>query len=96
MAPLRGLSVCVVRGAGIGATCALGSTPIVVGSSPSSGLCIVDRHVSRAHCEVFLRDGQCFVRDLDSTNGTFVDGAQIVEAAVSLSARIRIGSTDLC
>jgi DNA-binding NtrC family response regulator len=45
---------------------------------------------------MFLRDGQCFVRDLDSTNGTFVDGARVVEAVVSLESRVRIGNTELC
>jgi DNA-binding NtrC family response regulator len=85
----------VLRGAQAGGFCLLDAKPLVIGSALTSGLVINDRFVSRAHCEVSLREGQCFVRDLGSSNGTFVNGARVTEALVGLQAQIRIGNTEL-
>ena len=32
-----------------------------------------DSHVSRRHARVFIKDGHCFLEDLNSTNGTFLN-----------------------
>jgi DNA-binding NtrC family response regulator len=90
-----GLCVRVARGAEVGRFSALCSTPLLVGSAPTCGLCIADRHVSRVHCELLWRDGQCVVRDLSSTNGTFLDGTRVREGVVSFSSHVRIGTTEL-
>lgn len=42
-------------------------------------------YLSRRHAHIFLRNGQPFIEDLGSTNGTFVDGARLDEHAVALS-----------
>ena len=55
------------------------STPFIVGRHPGSTLTISNPSVSGQHAEVTLRDGNLFVRDLNSTNGTFVNGVRIVE-----------------
>ena len=36
-----------------------------------------DHSVSRVHCEFRIKDDKCYVRDLDSTNGTFIDQNRI-------------------
>lgn len=41
-------------------------------------------YVSRRHAHIFLRDGEVFVEDLGSTNGTFVGGKRLDESAVAL------------
>jgi DNA-binding NtrC family response regulator len=89
------LRVRVVRGVDEGIVCMLGSAPLTVGSAPTSGLCLSDRHVSRLHCELVVRAGQCWVRDLGSTNGTYLDGKQVVDALLSPTARVLVGSTEL-
>jgi len=73
----------------------IGASPLTIGASPSNLLCLSDRRVSRAHCEVFTRGELCIVRDLGSTNGTYLDGVMIVEAVVSPGAKLRIGNTEL-
>ncbi|HEY4717357.1 MAG TPA: adenylate/guanylate cyclase domain-containing protein [bacterium] len=49
-----------------------------IGRLPDSDLLIPDQSVSREHCVVFKDGDDYFIRDLESTNGTFVNGSQIV------------------
>ena len=51
--------------------------------------------VSRLHCEVWLMDEALMVRDLNSRNGTFVDGARVQEAAVLTGQTLRLGDVEL-
>lgn len=65
---------------------------IVLGSDPLRADFVVEhRAVSGAHAKVFL-DGhrQLWIEDLDSTNGTWIDGEQL---PTSQPARLRIGQT---
>jgi two-component system, NtrC family, response regulator GlrR len=66
-----------------------------IGSDPTTDVVLADRAVSHFHCEISLLDGQAVIRDLGSTNGTFVDGVRIVEASLHPGARIGIGKTVL-
>lgn len=52
--------------------------PTVLGRSREASLPLPHPLVSRLHCEIFSRDERVFVRDLGSTNGTFV-GSERVE-----------------
>jgi pSer/pThr/pTyr-binding forkhead associated (FHA) protein len=52
--------------------------------------------VSRVHCRVTaLADGQLEIRDLESTNGTFVNGQRIESARLSSGDRLQIGRVEL-
>ena len=68
-----------------GRSFALGSRPLVVGRSPDVDIVINDHNVSRRHAEFWRTSEGVAVRDLGSTNGTFVNGHRI--EAVSLSPR---------
>ena len=57
---------------------------VVVGRAPSCDLVLSDRFLSRTHARLYLDDGVPMVEDLGSYNGTFVNGARVVEP-VSLS-----------
>jgi pSer/pThr/pTyr-binding forkhead associated (FHA) protein len=37
----------------------------------------LEQGVSRRHARIYIRDGVCFVEDLDSTNGTFLNGERV-------------------
>src|ERR1700690_3081050 len=50
-----------------------------VGSHPSNDLVIEDPTVSRFHCEVMIDSRGTRVRDMDSKNGTLLDGTKVVE-----------------
>jgi pSer/pThr/pTyr-binding forkhead associated (FHA) protein len=68
-----------------GRTFTVGETPLIIGRSPQAGVVINDSNVSRQHAEVWRTAEGVAIRDLRSTNGTFVNGHRI--DAVSLSPR---------
>ncbi len=52
--------------------------------------------VSRVHCRLTaLPDGELEVRDLDSTNGTFLNGERVVVARVTPGDRLQVGRVEL-
>ena len=63
----------------------IGELPLIIGRSPQAGVIINDSNVSRQHAEVWRTAEGVAIRDLRSTNGTFVNGHRI--DAVSLSPR---------
>jgi len=54
-----------------------GETPVGVGRDPSNGVQLLNRAVSRRHAELRYRDGQWWVMDLASMNGTSIGAAQL-------------------
>ncbi len=72
---------------------------MVLGRGADAGLRINDPGVSRRHAELRL-DGpvgsrSVSVADLGSTNGTFVDGRRVTEAALHEGSVVRVGNTEL-
>ncbi len=68
----------------------------LVGSAPSVQLRVEDPAVSRLHAELELRsDGHVWVRDLGSTNGTWVNGVLVQSARISPGAELRVGATTM-
>ena len=66
----------------------------VVGRAGSSDLPVVDASVSRRHAEVEIAEGGLRIRDLGSTNGTFVDGHRVAEALAAPGAQLAFGKVD--
>jgi hypothetical protein len=66
---------------------------IMIGRSPTSDLVLDDPFVSQTHARVVPRGQLHFVEDLGSTNGTFVNGREVVEAQLLLDTEVRIGET---
>ena len=62
--------------------------PFTIGRTENNALRLPAADVSRAHCELALRDGEVVIEDLGSTNGTSVDGRRI-----SSSVTLREGAT---
>lgn len=68
--------------------------PILLGRGEDAKFRIQHDLVSRKHCEFFAADGRVFVRDLGSTNGTFLNDEQVpasVKTPVPHGATIRVG-----
>jgi transcriptional regulator with GAF, ATPase, and Fis domain len=66
-----------------------------IGKAKSNELVLNDETVSRAHCEI-VRDVRGYLlRDLGSTNGTLLDGAEIKEAWLKPGAVITVGKVEL-
>lgn len=56
---------------------------------------IADPSVSSHHCEVLLRGGEVLIRDLNSTNGSFINEAQITESVLKPGQKLRLGQVEL-
>jgi pSer/pThr/pTyr-binding forkhead associated (FHA) protein len=50
---------------------------LFIGRNPSSDIVIDNLGVSDKHARIIEQDGSCTLEDLDSTNGTFVDGKKL-------------------
>ena len=66
---------------------------ITIGREASNGIAIVDPSVSRKHCELSAQDGRFRVRDLDSRNGTLVNGAAIEQRDLQHGDEIAAGDS---
>jgi predicted component of type VI protein secretion system len=57
---------------------------------------IPEASISSHHCEILLRGGQVIVHDLNSTNGTFINGNQITgEAPLKGGQILRLGQIEM-
>jgi pSer/pThr/pTyr-binding forkhead associated (FHA) protein len=56
---------------------------------------IAEPSVSSHHCEVLLRGNEVVVRDLNSTNGTFINGEKITEKAIKPGQTLRLGQIEI-
>jgi HD-GYP domain-containing protein (c-di-GMP phosphodiesterase class II) len=73
----------------------LADTPLTVGREDNQVIQILDQGVSRAHAEIFRLGEMCFIRDLNSTNGTFVNDVKITEESLKAGDEMLIGTTIL-
>ena len=65
--------------------------PAVIGRSREANLTIGHSLVSRRHCLLHAVDGLVFVRDLNSTNGTFFEKRRIIEAPLLPDQHFSVG-----
>ena len=65
------------------------------GANPDNDIVIDDGFVSAFHAQIFLKGERLFVRDLDSTNGTFVGAVRVVEAEVPMGATLKLGKVEM-
>jgi len=86
----------VTAGQLAGTRITLGEAQITIGRAEDSTLVITDDFASARHARLVPRDGQWFVEDLGSTNGTYLDRGKVSgPTPVPLGVPIRIGRTSL-
>ncbi|MEW4487349.1 sigma 54-interacting transcriptional regulator [Thalassoglobus sp. JC818] len=69
---------------------------LTIGRAQSNRIVIPDSKCSREHCELYLRGGTWFLRDLESRNGVTVDGERVVsDSPISFGQSIQIGGCEL-
>ena len=66
---------------------------IILGRSPTNNIFIRDKNVSREHCQIVVTSEGCKLTDLQSTNGTFVNGIRETESVLQKNDEIRMGTT---
>jgi transcriptional regulator with GAF, ATPase, and Fis domain len=85
----------VIGGPDRGAEAEIVSNNLTIGTAPNNDLVLTDPTVSRRHCIVSVLRDRYVVRDLESTNGTVVDGTPVIQAFLGPGARIRLGDTEI-
>ena len=69
---------------------------MTVGRAPGCGVALPDGTVSQLHARVFRRDGQLYVEDLGSTNGTWVNRVRVsAPVPVRRGDHLQVGATVL-
>ena len=72
-----------------------GSDPLAIGRDPQNDITLDDRRVSRKHAEIRLRLGRYTLYDLQSTNGTYVNGRRVAEKVLDDGDKISVGGLEL-
>ncbi|HEY3506745.1 MAG TPA: FHA domain-containing protein [Actinocatenispora sp.] len=86
----------VTEGALAGTTITLTGQPITMGRAEDSTLVLTDDYASSRHARLVSRNGEWFLEDAGSTNGTYLDRAKVSgPTPVPLGVPIRIGRTAL-
>lgn len=93
----RPVSACVVviHGESLGQRLELGEQAVVIGRSPDAELQINHRSISRQHCRIWREASGYRIRDLDSTNKTFLNEQPILEAELRDGDHVGIGESIL-
>jgi len=66
--------------------------PCIIGRGKGSTVTLPHPLVSRQHCELFEADGQLWVRDLGSLNGTYVNNEKITEIVLQPNELLTVGT----
>jgi hypothetical protein len=66
-----------------------------LGRSEANDFALDDPSVSSSHCQIVVENGNAVIRDLDSTNGTYVNHAPVREAALRTGQTVHLGTLEL-
>ncbi len=88
------ISIAVIRGARAGFIYHLSKPYVLIGRGKVD-LIIPDKEVSRKHVAIEVRNQKIFLRDLGSTNSTFISDSKVSITEVHDQTEFRIGQTTL-
>ena len=67
-----------------------------IGAAPNNDFVIADGFASSHHAQIGLDpQGNCWISDLGSTNGTFINGVRVTQKVLDHGVTVRIGSTEI-
>jgi hypothetical protein len=96
--PSRGApsKVVIVDGPDKDRSLALGSAPVTFGRGPECSMPLADEYVSTQHARLVPHEGQWYVEDLGSTNGTYIGNDRLTRPTlVGARSKVRLGKTVL-
>lgn len=83
----------ITEGSQIGKIFRLDGFPLVVGRRESCDIVLPDENISRRHARLEVQNGSWVVTDLDSTNGTIVNGVRIKSKQLESGDNLKFGAT---
>jgi DNA-binding NtrC family response regulator len=90
---LRRCRLEIVSGPGAPSSCEIETPVIRIGARADCELQLADNRVSGVHCEIRLDERGYRLRDLESTNGTWVGGMRVMDLYISPGTVIGLGAT---
>jgi transcriptional regulator with PAS, ATPase and Fis domain len=91
----RKVRLTVINGQDAGKETMLQKVLVSIGTLPENDLVLTDHTVSRRHAVVEEKADGYVIRDLNSTNGTFLDGVRVREAYLTPGSVMRLGQTEI-
>jgi diguanylate cyclase (GGDEF)-like protein len=82
----------VLQGQRLGQRIDLDESPLVIGRSPEVDFQVLERSVSREHCRIWHEPQGYRIKDLNSTNKTFLNDQPIIEAELKDGDHIGVGN----
>jgi len=83
-----------MQGAYMGKIFDITGTEVTIGRGAENAVALVDDNTaSRHHASIIIQSGAYSIRDMGSSNGTFVNGAKITEQALKPGDEVQVGST---
>lgn len=92
--PNKKYALLIVSGKEAGKVLDVDKTVVTIGRS-GCDLVVDDPELSRRHVRVEFKGADISLKDLDSTNGTFVDDERISEVAIENRSKFRVGSHEI-
>ena len=83
----------VINGLNLGKKYNLSSASTIIGRSSKSDIQIDEESVSRNHALILNNEDKVIIRDLQSTNGSYVNDEQVNESSLNDADQIKIGHT---
>ncbi len=71
----------------------LADKPVTIGRSPDADIITLDERASRMHCGIRIWDGEYYIKDLKSKNGTYLNNQRVEMAKIKPGDKIRLGNT---
>lgn len=91
---LKPTKLLVTAGDKTGLEIALSGRQLAIGRAGDSDLVIDDEYASTHHAKLVFINGDWMIQDLDSTNGTFLDGQKVATPmVVAMNTQVRVGQT---
>lgn len=85
----------IERGPDSGRRIALTDFPVTIGRDPANQIALSDEEISRFHLRIKQRGRLVIVEDLDSRNGSFLNGDRILNSILKSGDKLLIGSTEI-
>jgi hypothetical protein len=91
---LKATKLVVTAGDKVGTEIALAGRQLTIGRAGDSDLIVDDEYASTHHAKLVFINGDWLIQDLDSTNGTFLDGQKVgTPLPVAMNTQVRVGQT---
>jgi hypothetical protein len=91
---LAATKLVVTAGEKAGMEIALAGRQLTIGRAGDSDLIVDDEYASTHHAKLVFINGDWMIQDLDSTNGTYLDGTRVATPmVVPLDTQLRVGQT---